>query len=198
MLRKKLSLLQWLSLVCLFVGVGLVQLQPNSQTSQKIATEQNAVLGVVAVIIASLMSGFAGIYFEKLLKGTSQSLYLRNVQLGFIGFIFGLITMYFNDGTQVADKGFFYGYDTVVWIVIFLQSFGGILVAVVVKYADNILKGFATSAAIVVACIASIYLFDFQLTFQFTLGTSLVILAVYMYSKYVPVVPQKKTPVLTA
>lgn len=198
MLRKKLSLLQWLSLVCLFVGVGLVQLQPNSQTSQKIATEQNAVLGVVAVIIASLMSGFAGIYFEKLLKGTSQSLYLRNVQLGFIGFIFGLITMYFNDGTQVTDKGFFYGYDTVVWIVIFLQSFGGILVAVVVKYADNILKGFATSAAIVVACIASIYLFDFQLTFQFTLGTSLVILAVYMYSKYVPVVPQKKTPVLTA
>lgn len=193
MLRKKLSILQWLSLVCLFIGVGLVQLQPSTQTaSVKIATEQNSVLGVIAVIIASLMSGFAGIYFEKLLKGTPQSLYLRNVQLGFIGFVFGLITMYFNDGAQVAEKGFFYGYDSVVWTVIFLQSFGGILVAVVVKYADNILKGFATSAAIVVACIASIYLFDFHLTLQFTLGTSLVITAVYMYSKYVPVVLPKK------
>jgi len=60
-------------------------------------------------------------------------------------------------------------------------------VAVVVKYADNILKGFATSAAIIISCIVSMYFFDFQLSAQFVIGSTLVIVATYMYSRYVPV-----------
>lgn len=73
-----------------------------------------------------------------------------------------------------------------VWLIVFLQAFSGLVVAVVVKYADNILKGFATSAAIILSCIASMYFFDFQLSLQFAVGAFLVILATYMYSKYVP------------
>ena len=87
---------------------------------------------------------------------------------------------------QIEKTGFFYGYDSVVWIIIFLQAFSGLLVAVVVKYADNILKGFATSAAIVISCVVSMYLFDFQLSVQFVVGSTLVILATFMYSRYVP------------
>ena len=94
--------------------------------------------------------------------------------------------MEMNDGAQFHEKGFFHGYDSWVWVVIFLQSFGGLMVAVVVKYADNILKGFATSAAIILSCVASIYLFDFELTLQFTMGATLVILSVYMYSRFIP------------
>ena len=67
-----------------------------------------------------------------------------------------------------------------------LQAFSGLIVAVVVKYADNILKGFATSAAIVISCVVSMYLFDFQLSVQFVVGSTLVIAATYMYSRYVP------------
>jgi len=74
----------------------------------------------------------------------------------------------------------------VVWLIISLQAFSGLLVAVVVKYTDNILKGFATSAAIVISCIASMYFFDFQLSLQFVIGSSLVIVATYMYARYVP------------
>ena len=141
---------------------------------------------LVAVLVSCFMSGFAGVYFEKILKGTRQSVWLRNIQLGALGVVIGLITMYANDGAKVSEKGFFHGYDSVVWFVVCLQSFGGLMVAVVVKYADNILKGFATSAAIILSCIASMYFFDFQLSLQFTVGASLVMLAVYMYSKYVP------------
>jgi len=42
---------------------------------------------------------------------------------------------------QIDNSGFFYGYDSVVWLIILIQAFSGLLVAVVVKYADNILKG---------------------------------------------------------
>ncbi|XP_014779820.1 UDP-galactose translocator isoform X1 [Octopus bimaculoides] len=184
MLNKKLSRMQWISLVILFMGVSFVQLQPTSSTKSAASTTQQPLKGLVAVIISCIMSGFAGVYFEKILKGTKPNLWLRNVQLGFLGTIIGLITMEIKDGFQVKEKGFFFGYDWVVWLAICLQSFGGLLVAVVVKYADNILKGFATSAAIIISCIVSIYFFDFQLTIQFVTGASLVICSVYMYSKY--------------
>ncbi len=191
MLKKVLSPLQWVALLLLFVGVSVVQLQPHdSKVSSKVATEQNPLLGLVAVIVSCLMSGFAGVYFEKILKGTKQTIWLRNVQLGFIGMIFGYITMEINDGAKVREHGFLFGYDWVVWIVIFLQSFGGLMVAVVVKYADNILKGFATSAAIIISCIASVYFFEFQISLQFTFGAALVICSVYMYSKFIVVPPK--------
>ncbi|CAG5133607.1 unnamed protein product [Candidula unifasciata] len=171
MLKKLLSRLQWMSLVILFLGVAIVQMQPDNVTKLGLVVEQSPVKGLTAVIISSFMSGFAGVYFEKILKGTRQSVWLRNVQL---------------DGAKVHEKGFFNGYDGVVWFVVCLQSFGGLLVAVVVKYADNILKGFATSAAIIVSCVASMYFFDFHLSIQFTIGAALVMIAVYVYSKYVP------------
>ncbi|XP_046542938.1 LOW QUALITY PROTEIN: UDP-galactose translocator-like [Haliotis rubra] len=193
MLKKQLSKLQWISLVILFVGVSIVQMQPTADkkdVKEKVTTEQNPVKGLIAVIISCLMSGFAGVYFEKILKGTHQSVWLRNVQLGTLGSVIGVITMLIKDGSSVREKGFFHGYDGVVWFVVCLQSFGGLLVAVVVKYADNILKGFATSAAIVISCIASMYFFNFQLSLQFVVGASFVMLAVYIYSRYVPVPPK--------
>ncbi|BFZ10769.1 hypothetical protein BsWGS_13808 [Bradybaena similaris] len=186
MLKKLLSRLQWMSLLILCLGVAIVQMQPDSSSKLGPVVEQNPVKGLIAVVISSFMSGFAGVYFEKILKGTRQSVWLRNVQLGFLGILIGIITMYVKDGAKVQEKGFFSGYDSVVWFVVSLQSLGGLLVAVVVKYADNILKGFATSAAIIVSCVASMYLFDFNLSIQFTVGAVLVMIAVYFYSKYVP------------
>ncbi len=38
-------------------------------------------------------------------------------------------------------QGFFYGYTPFVWYVVVLNATGGLLVALVIKYADNILKG---------------------------------------------------------
>ena len=75
------------------------------------------------------------------------------------------------------------GYSALTWTVILLQAQGGLLVAVVVKYADNILKGFATSFAIVLSCVISVYLFDFQVTMQFVVGTAFVIISIFLYSK---------------
>ena len=202
MLRKQLSKIQWFALLILFMGVGvIVQLQteaskPHSttkSTAQSTLTQQNPILGLVAVLISCVLSGFAGVYFEKILKNTPQSLYVRNVQLGFFGIVFGLGAVFISDGQKIADKGFFFGYDILVWTVIFLQSFGGILVAVVVKYADNILKGFATSAAIVLSCVVSMFFFNFEPSLQFACGAVLVIFSVYLYSKYVPALVVKKT-----
>lgn len=39
-------------------------------------------VGVMAVLVACCSSGFAGVYFEKILKESKQSVWIRNIQLG--------------------------------------------------------------------------------------------------------------------
>ena len=53
--------------------------------------------------------------------------------------------------------------------------------AVVVKYADNILKGFAASISIVTSSALCMLFFDFQPTPYFLAGTVLVNYSVYLY-----------------
>ena len=184
LLQKKLSKTQWFALLLLFVGVALVQLQPSQLAAQHSTTKQRPFIGFLAVLISSLCSGFAGVYFEKILKGKNKenSIWLRNIQLGSLSTVLAVCGMMVNDGEKLKKQGILYGYDNFVWLVVVMQAFGGLLVAVVVKYADNILKGFATSFAIILSCVISLYLFNFILSIQFIVGASLVMLAIYFYS----------------
>ena len=54
--------------------------------------------------------------------------------------------------------------------------------AVVVKYADNVLKGFATSLSILISCaVSAIWFNDISLNLAFILGAIIVLAAVYVY-----------------
>lgn len=77
----------------------------------------------------------------------------------------------------------------------FLNATGGLLIAVVIKYADNILKAYAQSTAIVGAAFGSWLLFDFVPNGLFVLGTSLVVFSVIIYTKYPA---HEKKPIITS
>lgn len=70
----------------------------------------------------------------------------------------------------MSTKGYFYGFNSIVMIVILLQAVGGLVVAVVVKYADNIVKGFAASFSIITSCILTIMFFGFRPNETFLIG----------------------------
>lgn len=53
--------------------------------------KQRPWVGLLAVMVACVMSGFAGIYFEKILKGSDVSIWLRNVQLSVLSMPLSLI-----------------------------------------------------------------------------------------------------------
>lgn len=204
-LRRKLLNTQWGALVLLVFGIVLVQLAQTdggaaaaasaaanaghdglptaASTSSTLSSGpvQNRMLGLWSALGACFLSGFAGIYFEKILKGAEISVWMRNVQLSLLSIPFGLLTCFVNDASPIYNHGFFHGYDLFVWYLVLLQAGGGLIVAVVVKYADNILKGFATSLAIIISCIASIYIFNFNLTLQFSAGALLVIASIFLY-----------------
>ena len=183
LLKKSLQKMQWLALVFLCFGLALVQLQPSQIYGLNSRLHnQSPVVGIFSVLMSSVTSGFGCVYFEKLLKESKfVSIWLLNIQLGTIGTILSFITMMFSDGIKISEHGILFGYTKFVWFAILLQAIGGLLVAVVMKYADNILKCFATAFSIILSCICSIYVFNFVLSIQFVLGTTAVLFATYAY-----------------
>ncbi|XP_043941784.1 UDP-N-acetylglucosamine transporter-like isoform X2 [Protopterus annectens] len=181
MLGKKLSIYQWIALILLMAGVALVQLHTHSEESDSSSGSQ--VIGLLAVFIVCCSSGFAGVYFEKILKETKPSLWVRNIQLGISGISFGIIVVLIFDLEHVKQYGVLQGFNYITWIVITLQALGGLVIATVMKYADNILKGFATSLSIILSAVISIFwLKDLEPTSMFFTGATLVLLATFLYS----------------
>ena len=127
----------------------------------------DASFGILAVLGVCICSGLAGVYFEKVIKDSpkSTSLWIRNVQLSlyslFPAFFIGIV---FLDGEYVAKHGFFAGYNWVVVVSIVIQSFGGIVAAFCIYYADNISKNFAVSISMVLSSLASFVFFGFNAT----------------------------------
>ncbi|TYZ66259.1 hypothetical protein PybrP1_008191, partial [[Pythium] brassicae (nom. inval.)] len=165
LLKKAILPLQWGAIAILMVGVALVQLDDSGAAASKSAakgdSEQSTTLGLFAVLAACMCSGFAG--------------------LGLVSIVLAGGGLVFNDMDHLSAHGFFYGYRPVVWAAIAVSALGGLLTAVVVKYADNILKAFATSIAIVLSVVLSIFLFDKLPTSQFLFGAFLVNGSVYIY-----------------
>ncbi|CCG83436.1 UDP-galactose transporter [Taphrina deformans PYCC 5710] len=199
MLRRQLSLLKWTSLILLTAGIALVQLPSRSGPVELKVRPQdssmNRQVGLIAVVCACTISGLAGVYFEKVLKGSKNSLWALNMQLSFFSIfpalLFGVV---WKDGAAVMEKGFFYGYNPVVWSAIVAQAAGGLIVALCVAYADNIMKNFATSVSILISAVASIHFFDFVLTQNFVVGAMVVLLATYLYGVPDKVVEQGERP----
>jgi UDP-sugar transporter A1/2/3 len=196
MLDKSLSTTKWVSLILLTLGVAVVQTSNmasgDSPADDDDDGKDSAVVGFVAVLLACVTSGFSGVYFERILKASNTTLWIRNIQMAFTSILLSLVNVYTTDRELVTRQGFFYGYNNVVWGVVMLQAFGGLTVAVVVKYADNILKGFAASYSIITSLALEMVFMDFWPSGGFIIGGILVNLATYLYAK--PEQPKKVLP----
>lgn len=184
--HKKLKRSQWFALFLLFVGVSLVQL-PKDDTGQQNSgsnDEKNKILGLLAVVACCMSSGFSGVYFEKLIRfNPKQSIWIRNFQLAMFCLVISTIAMLYQDYRSIQALGILQGYSSLTWIIVFLQAFGGLVVASVVKHADNVLKGFATSISIILSTLLSFYLFDnFNPSTNFYCGATIVMVSILIYS----------------
>ena len=75
------------------------------------------------------------------------------------------------------------GFEPSTWAVIVVNGFGGLLVAIVIKYADNIWKGFATAGAIVATgAVAPLLDLGPSPNALLIAGTTLVIISLFMYA----------------
>jgi len=194
LLRKILSPSQWLSLLFLAIGVGIVQIQtivPNHGSEigdiSAVLPTVNPMKGFMAVVAACFTSGLAGVYFEMVLKNSQADLWVRNVQLSVFSLLPALAPIIFTHSTQPGQSLLSILFDNFggwAWTTVFVQVLGGLMTAMVIKYSDNILKGFATSLSIVLSFLASVALFDFQMSITFILGSTIVLIATWLYNQH--------------
>jgi len=200
LLHRKIPLRRWLALGLLFVGVVLVQYPGaggGAASAAAHAAAQNPVVGMAAVAAACMLSGLAGVWLERIVKSNADvPLMLRNIQLGAISLVLSAALIFANDGAAVRAGGLFQGYTWVTLFVVFQVSVGGLLVAMVMKYADNVVKGFATSLSIVLSSVVSAFIpaLGFQPSMMFVAGSTLVILATLLYSQPPKPAPKVASP----
>ncbi|KDQ61187.1 hypothetical protein JAAARDRAFT_124129 [Jaapia argillacea MUCL 33604] len=199
LLGRKLTSTKWVALCFLALGVGIVQIQTTASTTPRNVQVGSAhdsapiynhimspLKGFGAVTAACFTSGLAGVYFEMVLKNSKADLWVRNVQLSLFSLIPALLPILYAP-IPLDSRGFFLDifrhFGWWAWATVGIQVFGGLVTAIVIKYSDNILKGFATSLSIILSFLASVVLFHFRITPSFVLGSSTVLAATWMYNQ---------------
>ena len=181
MLNRGFSLKEWSSIIALTFGIAAVQ-SAESDVHYHHASE---VVGTLSVILACITSGFAGVFFEKTLKDSKSSIWMINFQLSLISSSLSMFTCLMEDTEDISKRGFFTGYDQWVVAVIVLQGLAGLSIALVVKFSDNIYKGFAAGVSIVVACLIDHYIFGNQVWTEASyVGVTLIFVSFGYYSLF--------------
>ncbi|KAL6496780.1 CMP-sialic acid transporter 2 [Orobanche hederae] len=168
-LKKKLSELQWSAFVLLCAGCTTAQLNSSSD-----GVLQTPLQGWVMAIVMALLSGFAGVYTEAIIKRRPlRNINVQNFWLYVFGMAFNAIAIVVQDFDAVMNKGI------LSWIFVnyICHDFepcseDGIAVSMVMKYADNIVKVYSTSVAMLLTAIVSVFLFGFHLSLAFFLGST--------------------------
>ena len=142
------------------------------------AAASSYVVGVAAVTADSALSGYATVYFERVLKTTVLTVWDRNLQLAFWSMLIYFPWAVYNHPTAPL-----HGWSMVTVILALLGALGGILVALVIKHADGLAKALSTASSIVLTTAASFILFDGPMSSAIICGSCIVIVAGYMYQK---------------
>lgn len=136
----------------------------------------------------AVLSGFSSVVLEKVLKGSpAVTIWERNLQLGTCSIVLALNSVAFSGaGNDVAK---IFGFQSPMTILIATASaIGGILVALVMRYADNVVKCFATAVGICVTSILSLFIFGEQATKLLVIGTGIVIISILNFNAEPPAV----------
>lgn len=179
LLGQRLTLLQWLSLPTLAIGTATVGLTSNDQWQIHRAVPY---VGVMAGVLTGLCSAFSGVYFELYIKQPQERVTVKNIQLSLWGLPLGVLYALFHNGTSLQRH--LQGFNWLVWLAIVLLAVGGIVVGIVIKYCDNVLKNFGQAGSVILTMIVAIPVFHQWPSQLFLFGVVLVVSSTLMYTSF--------------
>lgn len=206
MLGRNISTTKWRALLLLVLGCILVasptfnrpvdcELElarglSGSKGNNRLANDHNvftSILGICAVLVMVMISGYSAIYFESMLKkaGESITIWERNFQLALYSTFLLLGIVIWEMQTDEESENpftFFKGWTINTVLIATIQAVGGLLVAATLKYADAVLKTLATSGAIVLSALLGWLLLGGQLDIFVSIGCVSTILAIFNYT----------------
>lgn len=135
-------------------------------------------------------SGFASVYTEKVIKAQrnnnvarqNYSLAYMQVQLALVSLVILGIYAVVMDYQVIVQNGLLHNFTTGAFVSIFNSAIGGLIVASVLKYADSVLKSYATAISVVMTGVLSMLLFGTELNSIYAMGIVNVVCAVLLYN----------------
>eukprot|EP00048_Salpingoeca_helianthica_P019736 m.3772 g.3772 ORF g.3772 m.3772 type:complete len:347 (-) comp3769_c0_seq1:43-1083(-) len=132
--------------------------------------------GLLVLVLYCVISGFAGVYTEKLMRKQMQtSIFEQGLYMYSVGVILnGLLLAHAGESIHAP-------LCTATAILVASQAANGFILAFVMKHAGNILRLFVISGAMLFASLLSWLVFDLTLTSHFLVAVCLIIAAFYLY-----------------
>ena len=192
-LGREIKMIQWTAIMLLAVAMCVSALQncPKPIVPGTNEPPLRMTAGIVTMILVSCLSSLAGVYNEKLIKGTEANVWYQNVLLYIWTFSFciGKQLLSSEDATTSTESGgdangIFHGFTFVLWLVILMKAFYGQVVGLVFKYADNILKVYASSMSVIVSAVLCWMFLGIPLMGSSIVAGVLVIIATMLYYNY--------------
>mmetsp|Transcript_7094 Transcript_7094/g.15497 ORF Transcript_7094/g.15497 Transcript_7094/m.15497 type:complete len:399 (+) Transcript_7094:183-1379(+) len=182
-LRRTYSSARWRALISLMLGVLLFSepIWNNADKGANSVAGGNTLVGCGAVLIEVSLSGFASIYFEKVIKTDTEKMTIweRNFQLAMWSFPIYLCFILFEGG---GHAGFLGGWSIVALMLSILGAAGGLLVALSIKYGDSILKTLAVTGSILLSSLIDHYVLFGPLTPIMVIAGAQVVVAICNYT----------------
>jgi len=182
-IRKRLKYIQVISLALLTVGVMLCNMKFEAEEQKNSNTK-----GIMATLGIAVSSGFASVYTEKVIKSQRRavagkySLAYTQVQLASMSLLTIGVYTFFADFEQIAMYGLFHEFNGGAFLTVFNSALGGLIVAGVLKYADSVLKGYATAVSVIATGILSMFFFGTKLHVVYFMGIVNVVISVLLYN----------------
>ena len=152
---------------------------PPPPQSSSISWSGEWAVGFGAVLAEVVLSGFASIYFERVLKSADEvySVWDRNFQLA-VWSIAIYTPMMLRDNPTAP----FAGWSAVAAVCAAVGALGGVLVALCLKHADSVTKTIATTGAIVLTTLVNAAFLDGPMSLAVATGALLVVLSVFSFN----------------
>mmetsp|Transcript_29831 Transcript_29831/g.54053 ORF Transcript_29831/g.54053 Transcript_29831/m.54053 type:complete len:283 (+) Transcript_29831:2-850(+) len=194
LMGMKLRKAQVISLVLLTTGVMLANMKcaapPREGEVEGREASMDTMTGVLATLGISLASGFAAVYTEKVIKSqktthfdrSKYSLAYMQVQLaGMSLMVMGAFAVA-TEFEVINERGLWHNVNASAWVAIVNSALGGLTVAAVLKFADSVLKGYATAVSVMLTGCLSMVFFGTTMNSTYVLGMVNVICAVTLYN----------------
>lgn len=183
-LGRKLTMVQYLAIWQLTCGSATSHIPLCSTMLSKEATAEDwtSFSGLGLSTVSCMLSACGGIYSEKLLKGrVKESIHWQNVQLYSWGIVFNLLGAASSGGPGL-DRGLFDGYNPWACLVVLNNALNGLAISAILKYADNIARVYAHTAAMLVTMLLSVVFFGRRPTPQVIIAVSIVAASAVQYN----------------
>jgi len=180
--RHQLSQIQSAAMILLCVGTATSQLVTCGEEIISAIT----ISGFLLVLLYCLISGFAGVYLEYLMKRRTKQLnsfQFQNVQLYAYGVILNAIPLYTYYLKDVQSVGVMVlaGKNPLVAITVLNHALIGLSMAAIVKYLDNIARVYAHSVSMLITILFSSLWLGHIPSIQFIFGSVIVLVSLHLY-----------------